>query len=312
MRKRHLAVTLAAALAAAPAVAQDSVPDRLRQLSRGLTWTQVAVTTLQFPTEHPQGMARIGDRLYLSSVEINERTQRFSEPRDGLDRSAGRGRGHLYEVDAAGKLLRSITLGEGDIYHPGGIDFDGTHLWVPVAEYRPNSRSIIYRVDPATLRAEEMFRFADHIGGLVMDRAANTLHGVSWGSRRFYAWPLGADGRPTNAGVAPAALRRPNPSHYIDYQDCHSVGAGLALCSGLNTYRPQGPNGPVFALGGVELVDLTRGQPVFQLPVELWTESGLPMTQNPFAVAPQGRGLRFWFAPEDDRTRLFTYDVEPR
>ena len=305
-------MTLALTLAAAPALAQEAIPDRLRTLTRGSAWTQVSVLTLQFPTHHPQGMARIGDRTYLSSVEIIERTQRFDAPRDGLDRTPGRGAGHVYEIDAEGRLLRTLTLGEGDIYHPGGVDFDGTHLWVPVAEYRPNSRSIIYRVDPATLRAEEVFRFADHIGGLVMDRASNTLHGVSWGSRRFYAWPLGTDGKPTNAGVSPEALRRPNPSHYIDYQDCHSVGAGLALCSGLNAYRPSGPSGPSFALGGVELVDLARGAPVFQLPVELWTERGLPMTQNPFAVAAQGNGLRFWFAPEDDSTRIFTYDVTRR
>lgn len=309
---RMIAMALAVTLTTAPVLAQDGIPERLRALSRGASWTPVSVLTLQFPTHHPQGMARIGDRIYLSSVEIIERTQRFDAPRDGLDRTPGRGRGHLFEVDAEGRLLRSVTLGEGDIYHPGGIDFDGTHLWVPVAEYRPNSRSIVYRVDPSTLRAEEIFRFADHIGGLVLDRASNTLHGVSWGSRRFYAWPLGPDGRPTNANASPEALRRPNPSHYIDYQDCHSVGEGLALCSGLNVYRPRGAEGPAFPLGGVELVDLARGQPVYQLPVELWTESGLPMTQNPFAVAAEGRGLRFWFAPEDDRTRVFTYDVVPR
>ncbi|WP_426956218.1 DUF6454 family protein [Muricoccus radiodurans] len=307
-----LAAPLAAA-AAVPALAQDSVPDRLRTLSRGLTWTPVSVVTLQFPTHHPQGMVRIGDRFYISSVEILERTQRHDPPRDGMDRSAGRGRGHLFEVDAEGRLLRDLVLGEGDSYHPGGLDYDGRHLWVPAAEYRPNSRSIIYRVDPTNMRAEEVFRFGDHIGGLVMDRASNTLHGVSWGSRRFYAWPVGPDGKPANAEVRPEALRRANPSHYIDYQDCHSAGAGLALCSGLNAYRPQGPNGPVFALGGVELVDLARGAPVFQLPVELWTESGLPMTQNPFFVVPQGdRGLRFWFAPEDERTRIYAYDVQPR
>jgi len=303
---------MAALLVAAPAVAQDGIAERLRRLDRGAVWTPAGTVTLQFRTEHPQGMVRIGERFYMSSVEINERTQRFAEPRDGLDRTPGRGRGHLYEFDAEGRLLRSLTLAEGDIYHPGGIDFDGTHIWMPVAEYRPNGRSIVYRVDPRSMQAEEVFRFADHIGGLVMDRAGGTLHGVSWGSRRFYAWPIGADGRPTNLDARPEALRRPNPSHYVDYQDCKSVGDGLALCSGLNTYRPQGPSGPAFALGGVELVDLLRVQPVFQLPVELWTERGLPMTQNPFFVAPHGNGLRFWFAPEDDTTRLFTFDVAPR
>ncbi|NGM22766.1 hypothetical protein G3576_22325 [Roseomonas stagni] len=312
--QRILRLALMALSLAGPAAAQErGIPDRLAALSRGAAWQPAGVIPLAFPTHHPQGMARIGDRFYLSSVEIITRTERFPEPRDGLDRTPGEGRGHLFEVDAEGRLLRSVTLGEGSIYHPGGIDFDGTHLWVPVAEYRPNSRSIIYRVDPATMQAEAVFRFGDHVGGLVMDRASATLHGVSWGSRRFYAWPLDGAGRPTNLATAPEALRRANPSHYIDYQDCHSVGPGLALCSGLNAYRPRGPQGPVFALGGVELVDLARGAPVFQLPVEHWTESGLPMTQNPFAVAAQGaNGLRFWFAPEDDRTRIFVFDVMPR
>jgi hypothetical protein len=311
LRRACLALAL---IAAGPAVAQEGIPERFMALSRsGAEWRQVAAIPLAFATHHPQGMARIGDRFYLSSVEIIERTERFPAPRDGLDRTPGRGRGLLFEVDAEGRLLRTLELGEGDIYHPGGIDFDGTHLWVPVAEYRPNSRSIIYRVDPGTMQAEAMFRFDDHVGGLVRDVASNTLHGVSWGSRRFYAWPQDAAGRPTNPEANSAALRRPNPSHYIDYQDCHSVAPGRALCSGLNAYRPQGPSGPVLALGGLELVDLARGAPIFQLPVERWTESGLPMTQNPFAVAAQGaNGLRLWFAPEDDRTRLFVFDVAPR
>jgi hypothetical protein len=309
-----LRLALMALSLAGPAAAQEGgVPERLAALSRGAAWQPAGVIPLAFNTHHPQGMARVGDRFFLSSVEIIARTERYPAPREGLDRSAGEGRGHLFEIDAEGRLLRGITLGEGSIYHPGGIDFDGTHLWVPVAEYRPNSRSIIYRVDPATMQAEAMFRFGDHVGGLVRDVASNTLHGVSWGSRRFYAWPLDGAGRPTNLATAPEALRRPNPSHYIDYQDCHSVGPGLALCGGLNAYRPRGSQGPVFALGGVELVDLARGAPVFQLPVEHWTESGLPMTQNPFAVAARGtNGLRFWFAPEDERTRIYIFDVTPR
>ena len=57
-----------------------------------------------------------------------------------------------------GNLLADLTLGEGTIYHPGGIDYDGTYIWVPVAEYRPNSRSIVYRVDPDTMKATEMLR----------------------------------------------------------------------------------------------------------------------------------------------------------
>ncbi|PYQ93217.1 MAG: hypothetical protein DMF97_20380, partial [Acidobacteria bacterium] len=86
--------------------------------------------------------------------------------------------------------------------------------------YRPNSRSIIYRIDPVTMKATEVFRFADHIGAIVHNTDDNTLHGVSWGSRRFYRWTLGSDGRVTNAHVPPEVLSTANTSHYLDYQDC--------------------------------------------------------------------------------------------
>jgi len=48
-------------------------------------------------------------------------------------------------------LLGQIELTDGAKYHPGGMDYDGEHIWVSVAEYRPNSKRNIYRVDPNTL-----------------------------------------------------------------------------------------------------------------------------------------------------------------
>ena len=305
------AVMLGGVVMALPATADPLVMDRFVTLTKGSEWRPVAVTPLQFPTHHPQGMIKIGERFYMSSVEIIERTQRFAQPQAGLDRSPGKGAGHLFEFDASGQLLRSLTLGEGDIYHPGGIDFDGKYIWVPVAEYRPNSRAILYRVDPATMQATEVLRFADHIGGLVHNTDAKSLHGVSWGSRRFYRWTLDADLRVTNAAATPEALRQPNPAHYIDYQDCHYAGAGHALCSGLNKYRVA-PGAPEFALGGLELVDLASGRVRHQVPVQLWTEAGVVMTQNPFTVEASAAGLRFYFVPEDDKSRLFVYDVPAR
>ncbi len=296
--------------AGAPAMADEALAARVMQLTRSSRWQLVETVALAFATHHPQGMVRIGDRMVMSSVEIIEPTQRFPELRDGLDRSAGRGRGHLFEFDLQGRLTRQITLGEGDVYHPGGIDFDGRAIWVPVAEYRPNSRAIVYRVDPATLQASEVLRVADHIGGVVHATDSGSLHGVSWGSRRFYRWTLGADLRATNANEPPERLRRLNPSHYIDYQDCHYLGANRMLCSGLNAYRVA-PTAPSFALGGIEIVDLAAGTAIFQVPVMQWTESGLPMTQNPFWAETRGNGLRFYFVPEDDRSRMFVYDVTP-
>ncbi|WP_353184176.1 DUF6454 family protein [Bosea sp. (in: a-proteobacteria)] len=299
-------LTATAGLAADPAL-NDLVP----KLTRATQWQQKAAVTLQFPTFHPQGMVKIGDAFFVSSVDIRKQTNRFPSPQNGYDRDTGEGVGHLFKFDAEGRLLADLTLGEGSIYHPGGIDYDGRHIWVPVAEYRPNSQSIIYKVDPTTMKATEVFRFKDHIGGIVHNTDDKSLHGVSWGSRRFYKWPLDAEGRITNADAAPETLRVANPALYIDYQDCHFIGRSRMLCSGLNNYRTA-PDAPVFRLGGLEIVDLRDNRPVYQLPVELWAPSGLPMTQNPFWAEPAGEGVRAYFMPDDDKSTLFVYEAAAR
>ena len=196
--------------------ADRSVADKVMKLTRDSTWTRVASIPIAFRTFHPQGMVKIGDTFYVSSVEVTKPTTRFATPVEGKDRDAGAGVGHLFKIDRTGTLVADVRLGEDTIYHPGGIDYDGKNLWVPVAEYRPNSRSIVYRVDPGALRATEVFRFSDHIGAIVHDTDRQMLAGVSWGSRRFYRWPLTRDGRVTDArrrsGEAghaePVALRR--------------------------------------------------------------------------------------------------------
>ena len=309
MHRHHAtAFGLLCAFAAGSAVADEVVLDRVKQLARNVPWEPVSELAIGFPTHHPQGMVKIGDHFYVSSVEIIRPTERYPELRDGYDRDAGEGRGHLFKIDADGNLVDSVELGEGDIYHPGGIDFDGEAIWVPVAEYRPNSHSIVYRVDPETLEATEVFRFADHVGGIVRDTDKDSLHGVSWGSRRFYAWPLDGDGAITNPDADPMELRVANPAHYIDYQDCKYMGQQQMLCSGLNNYRTSEEAEP-FRLGGLEVVDLERNQPVFQVPVELWSPSGLPMTQNPVWIEASDAGLRGYFMPDDDDSTLFIYEA---
>jgi hypothetical protein len=178
-----------------------------------------------------------------------------------------------------------------------------------VAEYRPNSRSIVYRVDPETMKAEEMFRFADHVGGLVHDTDSKSLHGVSWGSRRFYRWALDANGKPTNVSEAPEKLRTLNTSHYLDYQDCKYAGKSRMLCSGVTEMRVT-PEAAPFRLGGLDLVNLADGRPIFQAPVLLWTASGFDMTHNPVWMEPSDAGIRGYFMPEDDKSTLYIYDAE--
>lgn len=292
----RVATTLAAfaaavSLAAAQADSRPAVAERVMKLARDSAWKPVSTVPIKFRTHHPQGMVKIGDVFFVSSVD-----------KDGKV-------GHLFKIGPDGNLLADIRLGEGEIFHPGGIDYDGQNIWVPVGEYRRDSRSIIYRVDPATMKATEVFRFADHIGAVVHNTDDHTLHGVSWGSRRFYRWTLAADGRVTNSGTPPEQLRTLNASHYVDYQDCKYVGGRRMLCTGVTEIR-QSPDAPPFRLGGIDLIDLADGRPLHQVPLLLWTKTGFDMTHNPVWIEATATGLRGYFMPEDDQSTIYVYDVE--
>jgi hypothetical protein len=288
MRLTLIATALAAVALSAAQDVRSLVAERATKLTRASSWTLVSSLPIRFRTFHPQGMVKIGEMLLVSSVEV-------------IDRDAGKGVGHVFKIDGAGNLVAELRLGEGAIYHPGGIDFDGHDLWVPVAEYRPDSRSIVYRVDPATMKATEAFRVADHIGAIVHNTDDHTLHGVSWGSRRFYRWTL-AGGRESS---------RLNSSHYVDYQDCKYGGARRMLCTGVTEIRQGGETAP-FRLGGVELIDLRDDRPLHQAPVLLWTSGGLDMTHNPVWLEASALGLRGYFMPEDEQSTLYVYDVDAR
>lgn len=278
--------------------AQAPLGDKITKLRPDTPWKQEAAVKLRFPSFHPQGMVKIGDHFFLSSVEVTRKRQ-------GND--GGEGVGHLFKFDLKGKLISKITLGEGLIYHPGGIDFDGQFIWVPVAEYRPNSRSIIYKVNPETMSSTEVMRFEEHIGGVAYNTDDNTLNGMSWGSRSFFQWKLNSKGKITNANVSPDKLRVNNPSYYIDYQDCHYIGQHKMLCGGLRNYRIS-PDSVPFRLGGLELVNLKDNRPMHQVPLPLWSITGAPMSNNPFWIESTPEGLRAYFVPDDDdASTLFVY-----
>jgi uncharacterized protein DUF6454 len=307
--RRPAACVVLVALIVPQAGPRSVVAERVMKLTRDVVWKPVTSIPVGFRTFHPQGMVKIGDTFYVTSVEVKVATTRFPKPVNGYDRDTGEGIGHLFKIDRTGRLIADLPLGEGTIYHPGGIDYDGTSIWAPVAEYRPDSRSIIYRIDPVRLQAVEALRFADHIGALVHNTDDNTLHGVSWGSRRFYRWTLDKHGKVTNADVPPDKLRVINVSHYVDYQDCKYAGGRRMLCSGVTEIRQHSAAQP-FRLGGLDLVDLTGGRPLHQVPVLLWTADGVDMTHNPVWIESTATGLRGYFMPEDNTSTIYVYDVD--
>jgi Family of unknown function (DUF6454) len=282
----------------------DPIVTALSTVTRATPWEHVKTINLTFDNlpfdaEHPQGMVKIGDRFFVSSVEIIEPTQPCPVPCGGYDRTPGRGVGHLYVIDANGALLTDLELGEGHMYHPGGIDYDGRWLWVPVAEYRPNSNAIIYKVDPASLAVEEAFRVRDHIGGVVRDRVDGHIHGVSWGSRTQYEWT------PRGRQLA----REANESHFIDYQDCDYLAFRKMVCGGIANL--SAPDGTIFELGGLALVDLRNSEILHEVPVQRYSPvTSHVITRNPVFLEITDRGLRLFTAPDDDQdAAILIYDA---
>ncbi|NBO66879.1 MAG: hypothetical protein EBU88_18885 [Acidobacteria bacterium] len=314
-------LTLAAVATSAhrlPESREEAIRRTFRELDRDATWRLVATIPLRFDAYHPQGMVAVGGDLFLSTVEVTRPTRRYPLPSSQpgrpqrLDRDEGAGVGHLFRLNRQGGLLSDLRIGDGSIYHPGGIDFDGRHIWIPVAEYRPNSQTIIYRVDPdrpGGLLAEEVCRFDDHLGSIVSWAEEQALVAVSWGARRIHRLAGCKRGK---RGPAKSLVTM-NPSFYIDYQDCHYLGRGEMICGGLRQYTNlAGKSG--LSLGGLELYDLVQNRPIHQLPVEIWTDLGQPLTRNPFWIEPLSGpdpGLRGFFIPGDGRTNILVYEIRP-
>jgi hypothetical protein len=276
------------------AAAAPSIPEAVLRLDRRSKWRQVRSVPLGFDAGHPQGLVRRGQDYWLSSVEVEVPPRRyFADHPSGYDRDHGLGTGHLFRFDSNGALLASATIGKGTRYHPGGMDFDGRDLWVPVAEYRPGGSSSILRVDPETLRFEVAFEVPDHVGALAVDKSGGRIFGASWGSRTLYTWDL--EGRELS--------RVSNPSHYVDIQDWKYLGQGRILGGGVSEMEGQ-------TLGGLELWEVSNWSPLRLVPLVGKTDRGVPLTQNPLAVEMEEGRLRLHLVPEDGQARLLVIEAD--
>ncbi|GAB3885159.1 DUF6454 family protein [Terrabacter terrigena] len=283
-----------------------ALADAFGKVTRSTDWQLKSKLKLDFPTYHTEGIAFTPEHIFLSAVQITEPTVKYPTPQGGYDRTPGKGIGHLFVMDLQGHLQKDITLGEGDMYHPGGIDFDGTNVWVPVAQYRPNSSAIIYRVDAQSLDVHKQFEVKDHFGGIVMDKQTGHLVGNTWGSRRFAEWNLKGTQLKT----------WDNPSFFIDYQDCQYVPNSKMLCSGV-TNLPQAPSAggatATYELGGVAMIDLDSEQVTREIPFQKWSTGGHVATRNPFKMTADGNTLTMRVAPdngeEGNGTEILTYQA---
>jgi hypothetical protein len=279
-----------------------TVDAAVESLDRASIWVPVGEVPLDFACHHPQGLARVGANFYLSAVEVLEPTARYATPIGGHDRSPGRGRGHLFEMTAAGRLLRHWELGEGDAYHPGGIGYDGRDIWIPVGEYRPHSSAIMYRLDPRTGQISREFEHDDHLSGVACDPETGRLHAITWGSRKVVEFTR------TGRKLGEHLVR----SHYVDFQDCLEVCGGSILWTGVAEY-PHAATGAVFQLGGIAIADLRTGQIRHEVPITVTSRSGRVITFNATHLDLVDDRLRLIAIPDDgDRpgvSQIITYET---
>lgn len=290
---------------------ENDVVSAFKTLTKESVWQEIAEIDLSFKSFHTQGMVKIGKNFYVSAVEVLDPTETFGKSDHIFDfsitRTPGKGRGWLFKFGDDGKLITKTELTDGNIFHPGGIDFDGTHIWVPVAEYRPNSKSNIYKIDPNTMEATLSFVVDDHIGAIVRNTAKNTFHGASWGGRRIYQWELDENDAKTSENW------HPNPTHYIDYQDCHYQASNQMICGGVQNYISGEDK---LILGGLELIDLSGDtpKPIHLVPVSKKVTKDVSLTHNPYWIEADKDNpdtLRFYFMPDvDNVAKLLIYEVE--
>jgi hypothetical protein len=293
--------------ASSPAGSDGDLASDLAAVDRSTQWQLLSTVKLGFPTYHPEGLVVTADRFYLTSTQVIEPTKMYPAPVDGFDRTPGKGIGHLFVIDRGGKLVKDVILGQGDVYHPGGIDLHGDDLWVPVAQYRPGSTAEIDRVDVRTLEVTKEFTVGDHIGGIVFDASAGHLVGNNWGSRKFYEW--------TPSGKLVTTWN--NPENLVDFQDCQYVPKGKMACGGI-TNLPQTPSAggakATYELGGVALLDLRSHAVVNEFPFQRWSEAGHVMTRNPLKLAADENAITMWAAPDNGDegagTQIYTWQAK--
>jgi len=247
-------------------ISRSEYPRKMRLL---LLWIALAdfplVRTLELKgtTHHVQGIDFDDTHLWVTSV----------------DRTAKKGYLHEFALPS-GELRRTVEVGKGERFHPGGMARDGESLWIPTAEYRRESSATIEKRNARTLELEMQFEVADHIGCIAA--GDGVLVGGNWDSRMFYVWD--------KQGKLLRKVENPTGNGYQDlkFAEGRLVGGGLLP-------------GRAGAIDWMEWPSLKLARRI----EAGQTSRGVPYTNEGMAV----RGNRLMLLPEDGPSRLFEFGL---
>jgi hypothetical protein len=247
---------------AGPVLCSPAVGAQQVSVRSGSLGAQLRSVTLQAVLDHPQGITPSPDGATWFVTSVLRKEQK----------------GLLVAFRAAdGGVLQRVEVQDGPRYHPGGLGRLGDTLWLPVAEYRRSSTSVVQGRDAATLAIRSSFPVADHIGAMAVTSGA--LIGCNWDARIFYEWTF--EGRQSRVVEHDGAAR---------YQDLQWTPDGL-LGGGL--------------LGDQGVVDLLEW-PTLDLKERIVvgvTDRGKPLTAEGMALSRS----ELLLMPEDDPARVFVH-----
>ena len=78
------------------------------------------------------------------------------------------------------------------------------------------------------------------------------------------------------------------------------------LCGGVATIQYASSS---FNLGGLALVDIQTMLPLWEVPIELLSDLGTPMTENPIDAAVVDGKFRIYAVPDQHNSTLYVYEA---
>ncbi len=226
---------------------------------------------LGFFTGHVQGIALTESYLFLTAVEEEEKT------------------GYLFKADKnTYQLLAQVKFRVGNIYHPGGISYHNGYILLPLAAYKAQTVSIIFKIDPENLQPAQAFIATDHIGAVTSN--GDYIFGMNWDAKDIYIW----DSRGK-------LLKKIRNRRHTAYQDIEYHN-GKLYCSGIR--RGTSKHGKI---------DVYRFHKE-NLELSLEKSIAMPEINDKHSIAKEGMTLQngyLYFVPEDfPSTRLYRVKIE--